>query len=90
MWAVVWCEGVSFGWMWEVFLEWWQAYVLLVDGGLARCGKGSTELSREKDEISRPCAWLQRAMMNGVLARFFFPPSLVSIKSSQSVILLRW
>ena len=36
MWAVVWCEGVSFGWMWEVCLEWWHTYVLLVDGDLAR------------------------------------------------------
>ena len=32
--------------MWEVYLECWPAFVLLVDGGLAWYGKGSRELSR--------------------------------------------
>ena len=41
--------------MWEVYLEWWQAYVLLVDCGLARYGEGSTELSRGKVEICGRC-----------------------------------
>ena len=40
------------------------------DGGLARYGKGSTELSRGKVEICGRCVWLQRAMMNWSLVKF--------------------
>ena len=56
--------------MWEVYLEWWQACVLLVDGGLARYGENSPQLGREKVQICGRCVWLQRAMINGVLVRF--------------------
>ena len=62
---------------------WSQAHVLLVDGVLAGCGKGSTELSSGKLRFSDAGVWLQSTMMNGVL--LFFPPLLVSIKSSPSV-----
>ena len=52
---------------------WWQAYVLLVDGGQARHGKGSTELSCGTVEICGRCVWLQRSMMNGVLVELLSP-----------------
>ena len=38
----------QFSWTRAVYLEWRQVYTLLVDGGLALFGKGSTELSRGK------------------------------------------
>ena len=57
----------------EVYLERWQAHVLLVDGGLARCGEGSTEFSRGKVEVYGRCVWLQRddAWSFGIVFPFF-------------------